>query len=240
MTNKLVVITGAGSGIGTAIAQHFSAAGHPLLLLGRRIERLQALDLPDTLCEEVDVTDAGAFSAAVAKAEARSGPAEILINNAGLMLLGELTEQNPEEWRRMFEVNVFGVLNGMKTVLGGMKARNSGTVVNIGSIAGHKTFPEHAIYCGTKFAVHAISESVREEMTKSNVRVITISPGVTETELLSHTPSEEIRARYDDWKKDMGHVLHPDDVARAVLFACRQPQGVCVREIVLASTSQLP
>ncbi|ELA8173087.1 SDR family oxidoreductase [Vibrio alginolyticus] len=237
---KLIVITGASSGIGEAIARHFSEQGHGLLLLARRVERLEALNLPNTLCEKVDVTDKASFEAAIEKAEALYGPVDALVNNAGVMLLGQIDTQEASEWKRMFDVNVIGLLNGMQSVLAPMKARNSGTIINISSIAGKKTFPDHAAYCGTKFAVHAISENVREEVASSNVRVTTIAPGAVETELLSHTTSQDIKDGYDAWKVDMGGVLAADDIARAVLFAYQQPQGVCVREIALAPTKQQP
>ncbi|HHG3484545.1 TPA: SDR family oxidoreductase [Vibrio parahaemolyticus] len=237
---KLVVITGASSGIGEAIARRFSEEGHPLLLVARRAERLEALNLPNTLCEKVDVTDQASLITAIEKAEAQFGPADVLVNNAGVMLLGQIDTQDAAEWKRMFDVNVLGLLNGMHSVLASMKARNSGTIINISSIAGKKTFPDHAAYCGTKFAVHAISENVREEVAASNVRVTTIAPGAVETELLSHTTSQDIKDGYDAWKVDMGGVLAADDVARAVMFAYQQPQNVCIREIALAPTKQQP
>ncbi|EDP60531.1 SDR family oxidoreductase [Vibrio sp. AND4] len=237
---KLIVITGASSGIGEAIARRLSDEGHPLLLLARRAERLEALNLPNTLCEKVDVTDKSSFEAAIAKAEEKFGPADALVNNAGVMLLGQIDTQDTSEWQRMFDVNVLGLLNGMQSVLAPMKARNSGTIINISSIAGKKTFPDHAAYCGTKFAVHAISENVREEVASYNVRVTTIAPGAVETELLSHTTSQDIKDGYGAWKEDMGGVLAPDDIARAVVFAYQQPQNVCIREIALAPTKQQP
>lgn len=237
---KLIVITGASSGIGAAIARRLSAEGHPLLLLARRVEQLEALDLPNTVCAKVDVTDKATFEDAIAKAEALYGPVDGLVNNAGTMLLGQIDTQDANEWKTMFDVNVIGLLNGMQSVLAPMKARNSGTIINISSVAGRKTFGNHAAYCGTKFAVHAISENVREEVAEADVRVITIAPGAVETELLSHTTSDEIKAGYDSWKTEMGGVLAADDIARAVTFAYQQPQNVCIREIVLAPTRQQP
>lgn len=237
---KLVVITGASSGIGEAIAKRLSAAGHPLLLLARRVERLQALALPNTLCEQVDVTDRHSFETAIEKAQAEFGPVDCIVNNAGVMLLSELDVQNPAEWQTMFDVNVIGLMHGMQAVLAPMKASRSGTIINISSVAGRKTFPNHAAYCGTKFAVHAISENVREEVADFNVRVTTIAPGAVETELLSHTTSDEIKAGYEEWKDSMDGVLVADDIARSVEYAYQQPQGVCIREIVIAATHQQP
>ncbi|MGL6070844.1 SDR family oxidoreductase [Craterilacuibacter sp.] len=240
MNKALIVITGASSGFGAACARLFSSRGYPLLLLARRIERLEALGLPDTLCREVDVTDRVALDAAVREAETRFGPADLIVNNAGQMLLGKLSEQAPSEWERMLDVNVKGVLNGIHAVLPGMLARRHGTIINISSIAGRKTFPNHAAYCGTKFAVHAISENLREEVALQDVRVITIAPGAAETELLGHTSSQEIKDGYNAWKEGMGGVISAEDIAEAVRYAYEQPQHLCIREIVLAATRQEP
>ncbi|WP_305406057.1 SDR family oxidoreductase [Photobacterium leiognathi] len=240
MSKSLVVITGASSGIGEATARQLSAEGYPLLLLARRVERMEAMNLPNTLCRAVDVTDAQAIQAAVAEAEEKFGPVDCLINNAGIMLLGLADEQDPAEWQSMFNVNVMGMLNGIHAVLSGMKSRKHGTVINISSIAGRKTFPSHAAYCGTKFAVHAITENIREEVADDNVRFITIAPGAVETELLSHTTSDEIKAGYEEWKEGMGGVIAPQDIANAISYAYNQPQNLCIREIVLAATRQQP
>lgn len=239
-TKKLVVITGASSGIGEATAKLFSENGHPLLLLARRIEKMEALNLPNTLCEKVDVTDIQALKAAIAKAEEKFGPADCIINNAGMMLLGDVAVQDPAEWKAMFDVNIIGLLNGMQAVLPQMKERKSGTIINVSSIAGRKTFPNHAAYCGTKFGVHAITENAREEAAAYNVRMVTIAPGAVETELLSHTTSTEIKDGYENWKEDMGGVLNPTDIANAMWYAYNQPQGVNIREIVIAATKQQP
>jgi len=236
----LVVITGASSGIGAAMAKLFNDAGYPLLLVARRLEKLKALNLTNTMCEEVDITDASAFKQAVKKAESLYGPTECLINNAGVMLLGQIDEQDPAEWQQMFSVNVIALLNSMQAVLSDMKQRQSGTVINVSSVAGRKTFPNHAAYCGTKFAVSAMTENVREEVAASNVRVTSICPGAVETELLSHTTSDNIKNDYEAWKDTMGGVLVADDIARSALFIFEQPQQVCIRELVIATTKQEP
>ncbi|WP_422132775.1 MULTISPECIES: SDR family oxidoreductase [unclassified Endozoicomonas] len=240
MTKPLVVITGASSGIGEAIARQFSAQGHALLLLARRIEKLEALGLPNTLCRKVDVTDREAFYAAVDEAESVYGETDCLVNNAGVMLLGNANEQDPAEWDQMIRVNVNGVLNGIGAVIGKMKKRRGGTIINLSSIAGIKGFPNHMAYCGTKFAVHGLSETLREEVADDNVRVITLAPGAVETELLSHTTSSDIREGYESWKDSMGGVIHPEDIASCVNFVYSQPQNVCVREIVVSATRQQP
>ncbi|MBV4476494.1 SDR family oxidoreductase [Pseudomonas botevensis] len=239
MSKPLIIITGASSGIGEATARRLSAAGHPLLLLARRIERLQALELPDTLSRQVDITDRTALLAAVAEAEARFGPADALINNAGVMLLGEMSKQDPAQWEQMLDVNVKGLLNGVHAVVAGMIERRHGTIINVSSVAGRKTFPNHVAYVGTKFAVHGLSENLREELSPHNVRVTTIAPGAVETELLSHTTDEAIKTGYQAWKQEMGGtVLGAEDVATAIAYAYEQPQGVCIREIVMAATRQ--
>ena len=234
----LVIITGASSGIGEATARAFADAGHPLLLLARRLDRLEALKLPNTLCEKVDVTNREQLQSAIEKAETQYGPTDCLVNNAGVMLLGLAESQDPKEWEQMVQVNIMGVLNGIHLVLPGMKSRRTGTIINISSIAGRKTFPNHSVYCGTKFAVHALTEQIREEASSHDVRFVTIAPGVVETELLSHSTSKEIVDNYKQWKKQMGEPLESEDVARSILFAYQQPQRVCIREIVLCPTRQ--
>ena len=235
---KLIVITGASSGFGKATAKQLSALGHPLLLLARRVEKLEELNLSNAMCEKVDVTDYESFERAINKAEAKYGDVDCIINNAGVMLLGNMATQDYKEFKQMLDVNVQGLLNGINIVLSSMVKRNTGTIINISSIAGRKTFPNHAAYCGTKFAVHAISENTREEVSESNVRVITIAPGAAETELLGHTTSDKIKGDYDVWKESMGGALNPDDIANAIVYAYNQPQNVCIREIVIAATKQ--
>jgi NADP-dependent 3-hydroxy acid dehydrogenase YdfG len=227
---KLIVITGASSGFGKATAKQLSVLGHPLLLLARRVEKLEELNLSNTMCEKVDVTDYESFKRAINKAEAKYGDVDCIINNAGVMLLGNMATQDYKEFKQMLDVNVQGLLNGINIVLGSMIKRNTGTIINISSIAGRKTFTNHAAYCGTKFAVHAISENTREEVSQSNVRVITIAPGAAETELLGHTTSDKIKGDYDVWKESMGGALNPDDIANAIVYAYNQPQNVCITE----------
>lgn len=240
MGKKLIIITGASSGIGKAIAEKMSEMGHPLLLLARRVDKMEELNLPKTLCKNVDVTDLNAIKDAISEAEAVYGKTDCLINNAGVMLLGDPATQNPEEWNTMFDVNVKGLLNGIHAVLADMKQRQEGTIINIGSVAGRKTLDNHAVYCGTKFAVHAITENIRSEVALSNIRMITIAPGATESELVSHTTSDEIKEGYTSWADSIGGAIKATDVANATWFAYSQPQNVCIREIVLAPTKQQP
>ena len=235
---ELIVITGASSGIGEATAKTFSNLGHPLLLIARRVEKLEALNLPNTICAKVDVTDFEAVKTTIKNAEEKYGKTGCLVNNAGAMLLGSIDTQDLSQWQRMFDLNVMAVLNGMQAVLSDMKERRTGTIINISSIAGKKTFPAHAAYCGTKFAIHGISENVREEVASFDVRIITIAPGAVETELLSHTTDEEIKAGYEEWKKSMNGVIVPEDIARSIEFVYSQPQNINIRELVIAATRQ--
>jgi len=237
---ELIVITGASSGIGEATAKAFSKLDHPLLLIARRVDKLEALNLPNTICAKVDVTDFNLLTLTIKNAEEKYGETGCLINNAGAMLLGSIDTQNIAEWQKMYDLNVMAVLNSMQAVLGDMKKRKSGTIINISSVAGKKTFPAHAAYCGTKFAIHGISENVREEVAPFDVRVITIAPGAVETELLSHTTDDEIIAGYEQWKESMGGVLLPEDVARSIQFVYSQPQNVNIRELVITQTRQEP
>jgi len=239
MEKELIIITGASSGIGMETAKQFSEMGHPLLLLARRIEPMQALNLPNTICMSIDVTDREALKDAVQSAEGKYGPVGAIINNAGIMLLGNIISQDPKEWDAMFDVNVKGLLNGIHAVAETMVKQKKGTIINISSIAGIKPFPNHVAYVGSKFAVSGLSENLREEMAPYNVRVITIEPGAVDTPLVTHTTNDAIKKDYNVWKEDMGGVLSVQDVANAIIYAYSQPQNVCIREIVIAATRQI-
>lgn len=199
---------------------------------------MDSLNLPNSLCKSVDVRNIEEMRAAIKEAEQKFGKTDCLINCAGIMLLGNPENQSYEKWNDMIDVNIKGILTGINIVLKDMKERNEGTIINISSIAGRKTFNNHAIYCGTKFAVHAISENIRKEVSDSNIRVIVIAPGVVETPLLSHTTNEEIKDNYNEWKKSIESGLDPNQIANCVEFAYNQPQDVCIREIVIAKTKQ--
>lgn len=236
---KLVVITGASSGFGMSMAKQFAASGHPLLLLARRVEKMEALELPNTLCRKVDVTDFDAFKGAVEEAEAKYGPVDLLVNNAGVMLLGSLDTQDTVEWQKMLNVNVMGVMNGMKIVMPQMKERNSGTIVNLSSIAGKQPFGDHAAYCASKYGVTGLTAVARQELSPFNVRVIAICPGAVTTELLGHTTDPNIIEGYNQWKEAVGAVnITADDVATTIKFAYDLPQSVLLREIIITDTKQ--
>ncbi|HPQ96697.1 MAG TPA: SDR family oxidoreductase [Thiolinea sp.] len=172
----LVAITGASSGIGAATARAFSAAGHPLLLMARRLERMQALNLPDAVCCEVDVRERDCIAEAVQQAESRHGPVDLMFANAGIARLADIGRQPPVEWDEMIDINAKGVLNTVHAVMSGMMERRHGTLVLMSSIAGRKVYPDHTVYCGTKFFVHAVAESLREYLSDYQVRVLVAPP----------------------------------------------------------------
>eukprot|EP01080_Neovahlkampfia_damariscottae_P002328 gene2328-2796_t len=237
MPKPLCVITGASSGIGMQLAKDLSAQGHALLLISRRVEIMEKLNLPDCLCESVDVTDLETYKKAVEKAEAKFGPTDLLINNAGIMFIEQFAKQKPENFKKSFDVNVLGVLNGTHLVLEGMIQRKKGTIINISSIAGLKAFPNHSTYCGTKAAVCLFTEALREEVASTGVRVSVVCPGVVDTDLLSVNPKEVIDG-YNSWKNTLGKVLESKDVSDSCLFIYNAPQHCCIREIDLAPTGQ--
>merc|ERR1712065_21339 len=216
----LAVVTGASSGIGRATAIALAKRGRPVLLLARRAERLAEV--------QAEIGAEGCMTASVD------------VTNAGVMQLGKLSTQDPSEWRTMFEVNVLGLLNVTRAVLPSMEERGTGTIVNVSSVAGIKAFPDHAAYCGTKFGVHGISETLREEVSGKNVRVCVISPGAVETELLSHTTDDSIKDGYEQWKENIGGAIAADDIASAIDYVVGVPQNVCIRELVIAATRQGP
>ena len=233
----LVMITGAGSGIGKATALAFAEAGHGLLLLGRRIEPLRALGLANALCISADVRDRDAVAAAIGEGEAQYGPVDCLINNAGIAKLAKLEDQEPEEWRDLIDINCTGVLNCMHAVMPAMKARRHGTIINVSSIAGRKSYPSHDVYCGTKFFLHAVSEGARRNMAPYDVRVIVVSPGLTESEIDKTMLNEAAREFWSKGKKAVGAIA-AEDVAKTILFAYQMPQNVILQELTITPTRQ--
>jgi NADP-dependent 3-hydroxy acid dehydrogenase YdfG len=238
MTKPLIAITGASSGIGEATARAFSAQGHPLLLMARRLDRMQALDLPNTMCRCVDVRDRDAIAQAVKDAEAEYGPVDCLFNNAGVARLGDIGEQDPEEWDESIDINIKGVMNALHPFINSMKKRKHGTIVNMSSIAGRKVYPDHTVYCGSKYFVHAISESLRGYLAPHDVRVIVISPGIIETEVLDHVTDPNTLKAYKDNKVRIGGGISADHVADMILFAYQMPQNVLIQEMVVTPTRQ--
>jgi NADP-dependent 3-hydroxy acid dehydrogenase YdfG len=239
MSDKgLVAITGASSGIGEATARAFSAAGHPVLLMARRLDRMNALDLPKSICRRVDVRDREAIAEAVREAEAEFGPTDMMFCNAGIARLADIGRQAPAEWDEMIDINVKGVMNSVHAVMSGMMARRRGTLFMMSSIAGRKVYPDHTVYCGTKFFVHAVSESLREYLSAYDVRVVVISPGIIETEVLDHVTDPNTLAAYKANKAAIEGGIGPEHVANLMLETYNLPQRALVQEICITPTRQ--
>ncbi|CAH2401766.1 SDR family oxidoreductase [Mesorhizobium escarrei] len=235
---QLVAVTGASSGIGEAVAKAFSRAGHPVLMMARRLERMEALNLPDSMARQVDVRDRAAIAAAVREAEAEYGPVDMLFANAGIARLADIGRQPPEEWDEMIDINTKGVLNSVHAVMSGMMERRHGTLFMMSSIAGRKIYPDHTVYCGTKFFVHAVSESLRDYLSDYDVRVVVLSPGVIETEVLSGVLDPQTLANYKANKLRIGGGIGPEHVADLMLHTYQMPQNALVQEIVITPTRQ--
>jgi NADP-dependent 3-hydroxy acid dehydrogenase YdfG len=237
-SKPLVAVTGASSGIGEAVAKTFSRAGHPVLMMARRLERMEALNLPDSMARRVDVRDRAAIAAAVKDAEAEYGPVDMLFANAGIARLADIGRQPPEEWDEMIDINTKGMLNSVHAVMSGMMERRHGTLFMMSSIAGRKVYPDHTVYCGTKFFVHAISESLRDYLSDYDVRVVVLSPGVIETEVLSGVLDPQTLANYKANKLKIGGGIGPEHVADLMLHTYQMPQNALVQEIVITPTRQ--
>jgi NADP-dependent 3-hydroxy acid dehydrogenase YdfG len=236
--NKVIVITGASSGIGEATANLLASRGAKVVVGARRTERLEKLVADITAkggaarFRAVDVTRRTDVQALVDFAKAEFGPVDVLINNAGVMPLSLMTDMQTYEWDRMIDVNIRGVLHGIAAVLPDMKARRSGQIVNVASIGAHLVVPTAAVYCATKYAVWAISEGLRQE--NPDVRVTTISPGVVATELGHDITDEATKGALTEWRKTS---LTPDAIARAIAFAVEQPDDVDVNEVIVRPTA---
>ena len=239
MTDKpLVAITGASSGIGEAVARTFSAAGHPVLMMARRIEKMKAMGLPHSICREVDVRDRAAIAAAVKDAEAEYGPTDMMFANAGIARLADIGRQPPEEWDEMIDINTKGMMNTLHAVMSAMMARRNGTIFMMSSIAGRKVYDDHTVYCGTKFFVHAVSESIRAYLADYDIRVIVLSPGVIETEVLSGVLDAQTLAAYKENKVKMGGGIGPEHISEIMLHCYQMPQNALIQEICITPTRQ--
>jgi NADP-dependent 3-hydroxy acid dehydrogenase YdfG len=233
---KTVLITGASSGIGEATALRLASDGHRLFLGARRTERLEAVVERiggaaggAASFRRLDVTDAEDVRRFVADATDTYGGADVMINNAGVMPLSALAENKVDEWNRMIDVNIRGVLHGISAALPVMRAQGSGHIVNVASIGAHEVEPTAAVYCATKFAVWAISEGLRKEQS-GDIRVSVISPGVTESELAESISDEQARDAMRDYR---ALAIPASAIADAIAFAIGQPPAVDVNEIIV-------
>ena len=234
----LVMITGASAGIGAATAQAFSRAGHPLLLLARLVERLQALELPNAVKVQADVRDRDAVAAAIAAGERRYGPVDCLVNNAGIAPLAKLEDQDPAAWRELLDINCLGVMNCMHALIPAMKARRHGSVVNVSSIAGRKAYPAHDAYGASKYFVHGLSEAARANLADHNVRVIVVSPGLTASDIGDTMHEPNAKAAWSRRKQELGGGIEAEHVANTIVFAYQMPQHVILQELTITPTGQ--
>jgi NADP-dependent 3-hydroxy acid dehydrogenase YdfG len=236
--SKVILITGASSGIGEATARHLVRQGHRVVLGARRIERLQALaeelagEAGRVAYRALDVTRFDQMQAFADVAESTFGPVDVIVNNAGVMPLSPLNALKLGEWNRMIDVNVRGVLHGIAAVLPGMEARRRGHVINVSSIGGHAVSPTAAVYCATKYAVRAISDGLRQET--DCIRVTVVSPGVVESELADTISDEATRDLVKAYRRI---AIQPDAIARAIGYAIEQPDDVDVNELIVRPTA---
>ncbi|ERM01910.1 oxidoreductase [Brucella intermedia 229E] len=240
---KVILLTGASSGIGEATARHLARMGHHLVIGARRTERLAVLqkELRAEGCEvdtvELDVTRLEGLQRMVDFARERHGQIDVLINNAGVMPLSPpLAALKVDEWNRMIDVNIKGVLHGIAAVLPVMHAEGKGHIINIASIGAHAVSPTAAVYCASKFAVRAISDGLRQET--DQIRVSVISPGVVQSELADHITDETARAAMEEFRRVA--LPPPQAVAQAIAYAISQPDDVDVSEIIVRPTASPP
>ena len=237
--DKVVVITGASSGLGEAAARLLAKGGAKLVLGARRIDRLRALATelslgPDAVVQ-TDVTERDQVKRLVDHAVRSHGRVDVMINNAGLMPSSRLERLQIDEWDRMIDVNIKGVLYGVAAALPHMIAQKSGHIINVSSVAGHKVGPGGAVYAATKHAVRALSEGLRQEVKPYNIRTTIISPGAVATEL-THTVTDPVVA--ERMQKTYEDAIPADSFARAVAFAMSQPEDVDINEILFRPTAQ--
>ncbi|MBF6991110.1 MULTISPECIES: SDR family oxidoreductase [Cupriavidus] len=236
--SKVILITGASSGIGEGAARLLAAQGHRLVIGARRTDRLAELAASIEASggvvryRELDVTSADDVAAFARFALDAFGRIDVLINNAGVMPLSPLNALKVSEWNRMIDVNIRGVLHGIAAVLPTMEAQGLGQIINISSIGGLSVSPTAAVYCATKFAVRAISDGLRQETDK--IRVTVICPGVVESELADSISDDTARSAMQEFRRI---AITPDAIARAIAYAVEQPAEVDVSEIVVRPTA---
>ena len=240
INDKVVMITGASSGLGEATARHLAKNGAKLMLAARREDRLKKLvseiqqDGGTAKYQVTDVTDKSQVEALAKATKDAYGRIDVLVNNAGLMPLSPLAETKVNEWEKMVDVNIKGVLYNIAAVMPVMLQQESGHIVNISSVAGHKVFPAGAVYCATKFAVKALSEGVRLE-SDGKIRSTNISPGAVDTELTNTISHNETAKNVDQL---YGVAIDADAIARAITFAIAQPEDVDINEMIIRPTKQ--
>ena len=242
IAGKVVVITGASSGLGEATAWHLAARGATVVLGARRVERLNALveeisnEGATAFALATDVTDAAQVQRLVDTAVERYGRIDVILNNAGLMPQSPLERRKIDDWNRMIDVNIKGVLYGIAAVLPHMQRQKSGHIINVSSVAGHKVRPAGAVYSATKTAVRVLSEGLRQEVKPYNIRTTIISPGAVATELPESITEPDIAKGTAQFYEQ--YAIPAESFARMVAFAMGQPEDVDVNEILFRPTRQ--
>ena len=247
LAGRTAVVTGAASGIGEAVAVLLAARGAKVALLARRRERLDGIvekiraDGGQALAVAADVTDAGSVDAAVERIHAAYGAVDLVVNSAGVMLPNPVDDGRTDEWQRMIDTNLTGVLRVIRAFTGDLvRAAGEGRtadLVNISSVGAHITFPNYAVYGATKAAVTYLSQSLRTEFGPRDVRVTNIEPGLTETELAQHIDSEGLRAQVDGMLEALGS-MSSEEVADVVAYVTSRPRHVNLRQIMVLPTRQ--
>jgi len=238
--SKIVLITGASSGIGEATARHLAAAGHRVVLGARRVARLEILAEEidaaggSAVVQELDVTSLDSMQAFVGAAHTRYGQVDVLLNNAGVMPLSPLHALHIDEWNQMIDVNLRGTLHGIAAVLPLMQARRSGHIINVASTSAHRVDPTAAVYAATKFAVRALSEGLRQE--SRELRVTVISPGFTSTELTHQGGTADAQAAARAATEVLA--IPASAIAEAIGYAIAQPSNIDVNELIVRPTIQ--
>lgn len=240
IAGKIVVITGASGGLGEAAARELAAKGARLVLGARRVDRLRQLadqlSLGDEAAVETDVTNFEQVQRLVQQAVDRHGRIDVLINNAGIMPHSPFDRLKVDDWDRMVDVNIKGVLYGIAAALPHMKRQGGGQFINVSSVAGHKIRPGAGVYAATKHAVRALSEGLRQDVKPYNVRVAVISPGAVQTDLANSITDPDVAANFERYYAETA--VPPDSFARCVAFAISQPEDIDINEILYRPTRQ--
>jgi NADP-dependent 3-hydroxy acid dehydrogenase YdfG len=242
LAGRVAAITGASSGIGEATALALSRAGAAIALGARRRERLDEVAAKaEGPCSvhEVDITDENQARGFIEAAHREHGGLNILVNNAGVMLLGGVDGADTSEWRRMLDVNLWGLLICTHAALPLIGRSGGGDIVNVSSVAGRRADAGAAVYNMTKFGVHGFSEALRQEALHSGVRVTTVAPGFVETELQSHNRNPVVQRALERAREQIGEVLRGEDIADAILHAVTRPPHVCLNEVLVRPTRQV-
>ncbi|NSS49351.1 SDR family oxidoreductase [Enterococcus faecalis] len=240
LSEKVIVIMGASSGIGEATARLLARKGAKLVIAARRQERLIAIkkELPEAtiLVQQADVTKEEEVQRVIKLTMEKYGRIDVLFNNAGVMPTAPLIEAPKGEWRQMLDINIMGVLNGIAAVLPIMVEQKSGQIIATDSVAGHVVYPDSAVYCGTKFAVRAIMEGLRQEQRENNIKSTIISPGAVQTELYQTISNRVVAETLHLEQLNWG--LKAEDIAQAVVFAIDTPDRMSISEMVVRPTTQ--